>query len=45
MMQERGVSANPPTIVCQVQRYALGIEKMARWYQGHQFGTRRVPEI
>jgi IS6 family transposase len=42
MMQERGVEVDPSTIFRWVQRYAPGIEKRVRQYQGHRSGSWRV---
>jgi transposase-like protein len=44
MMQERGVEADPSTIVCWVQRYAPEIEKRVRQYQGSRSGSWRMDE-
>jgi transposase-like protein len=44
MMQERGVSVDPSTLFRWVQRYAPGIEKRIRQYQGSRSGSWRVDE-
>src|SRR5688572_18303024 len=44
MMQERGVNVDPSTIFRWVQRYAPGIEKQVRRYQGYRSGSWRVDE-
>jgi transposase-like protein len=44
MMQERGVSVDPSTIFCWVQRYAPELEKRIRQHQGSRSGSWRVDE-
>ena len=44
MMQERGVAVDHTTIFRWVQRYAPGIEKRVRWYQGYRSASWRVDE-